>query len=258
MSIIPVSLMPELPAELIGALRRAGRVAALTGAGVSAESGVPTFREAQTGLWTRYRPEDLATPEAFLRNPRLVWEWYAWRRQTVAQAVPNAGHLALAALERRIPQFTLITQNVDGLHQRAGSRKVIELHGNIGRTKCFAEGTVLESWPQTDEVPPRCPQCGGFLRPDVVWFNEPLPAEALTRAEAEADQCDVFLVIGTSSLVQPAAGLPLTAKRAGAILVEVNPAPTPLTGRADYALRAPSGVVLPALLSLTWPDAAPG
>src|SRR5262245_24556036 len=160
-----------ISAELVQLLAKAKYVTALTGAGVSAESGVPTFRDAQTGLWAKYRPEDLATPDAFRRNPRLVWEWYAWRRQLVAGANPNPAHLALADMEKLFSKFHLITQNVDGLHQRAGSTGVIELHGNIARTKCFEEGTIVSSWPDTDEVPPKCPNCGGPLRPDVVWFN---------------------------------------------------------------------------------------
>ncbi len=167
----------EIPTELIEALRKAARVTALTGAGISAESGVPTFRDAQTGLWAKYRPEELATTEAFRRNPRLVWDWYTWRRERVAQAHPNPGHLALAEMEKRVPQFTLVTQNVDGLHRRAGSRNVIELHGNIMRTKCFHEDIMVEAWADTGETPPSCPHCGGPLRPDVVWFGEALPAD---------------------------------------------------------------------------------
>ena len=161
----------SIPAELIARLRQARRVAVLTGAGISAESGVPTFRQAQTGLWARYDPQQLATPQAFRRQPQLVWDWYAWRRGLVAGVEPNPGHFALAEIERRVPQFTLITQNVDSLHQRAGSRAVLELHGNIARTTCSREGRVVEAWPESDERPPRCPHCGAFLRPDVVWLS---------------------------------------------------------------------------------------
>src|SRR2546425_1040129 len=164
-----------IPAKLVQKLVAAKSVAVLTGAGVSAESGVPTFRDAQTRLWAKFSPEELATPRAFRRNPRLVWEWYEWRRERVADGEANPAHLALAQMEVLFPQFQLITQNVDGLHQRAGSRCVIELHGNITRTKCFDEGTVVSSWPDTGEVPPKCPNCGGWLRPDVVWFEEPMP-----------------------------------------------------------------------------------
>lgn len=234
--------------QLTEALRSARYVVVLTGAGVSAESGVPTFREAQTGLWAKYNPEELATPQAFQRNPKLVWEWYTWRRQLVGQAKPNAGHLALAELEKLIPRFTLITQNVDELHQQAGSSSVIELHGNLNRTICFSERKVVESWSETGDIPPRCPDCGSLLRPDVVWFGETLPAEALSAAFNAAEQCDLFMSIGTSALVHPAASLPVAALERGAILVEINPGTTPLTSHATYALRGPAGQVLPQLL----------
>lgn len=235
-------------------LREAGSIAALTGAGVSAESGVPTFRDAQTGLWARYRPEDLATPEAFARNPRLVWDWYAMRRERVAQANPNPAHYALARMAAKARSFTLITQNVDNLHQRAGSREVVELHGNIARSKCSREHTVVEAWPATTEVPPRCPRCGAALRPDVVWFGERLPPQAYERAEAAARTCDLFLSIGTSSVVYPAAGLASLARQDGAALVEINPQDTPLSRDADIALRGAAGVLLPALEALAWPE----
>lgn len=234
--------------ELIAALRSARRVVALTGAGVSAESGVPTFRDAQTGLWANFKPEELATPEAFRRNPKLVWEWYAWRRERIHAVQPNPGHCALAELERRIPEFTLITQNVDGLHQRAGNTRVIELHGNITRVKCFREGTLISEWRDDGEVPPRCPRCGDYLRPDVVWFNESLPAGAFETAETAARECDVFLSIGTSSVVYPAAMLPEVALNSRATVIEINPDETPLTNLATFSLRGPSGVILPDLL----------
>lgn len=239
-----VNIAPELIHQLV----KARRLTVLTGAGVSAESGVPTFREAQTGLWERFRPEELATPTAFRRNPKLVWEWYAWRRKLVAKAEPNAAHRALVELEQHVPEFTLITQNVDGLHQRAGSRSVIELHGNLSRTKCFDEDVVVAEWPETGAVPPRCPRCAGLLRPDVVWFEESLPAEALARAHQASVSSEVFLSIGTSTLVQPAAGLPFAALAAGATVVEVNPTATPLTGAAHHVLPGPAGEVLPELM----------
>jgi len=238
----------SIPPALIESLRSAQSVAALTGAGISAESGVPTFRDAQTGLWANYNPEELATPQAFRRNPRLVWEWYAWRRELVNRAEPNPGHLALAELERQFPRFTLITQNVDGLHRRAGSRNIIELHGNINRTICSSERIEVESWPESDELPPRCPHCGSFLRPDVVWFGEILPQAALARAFEAAEWADLFLSIGTSALVQPAASLPLAALQHGAVVIEINPQPTPLTSRMTYTIPGPAGQVLPALL----------
>jgi len=236
------------PSELLQRLGAAQRVAVLTGAGVSAESGVPTFRDALTGLWANFKPEQLATPIAFRREPRLVWEWYAWRRELVAKANPNPAHLALVEWEKRVPSFTLITQNVDDLHRRAGSRNVIELHGNITRTKCFDENVIVTSWPDTAEIPPRCPRCGGHLRPDVVWFGEAMPEEETSRAFATSAQCDVFLSIGTSAVVYPAASLPFHALEHGTTVVEINPDPTPLTDKADYVLTGAAGVILPDLL----------
>ncbi|HAO33225.1 MAG TPA: NAD-dependent deacylase [Candidatus Competibacter sp.] len=241
-----------IPAALIARLRNARRVAVLTGAGISAESGVPTFREAQTGLWARYNPEDLATPDAFQRDPKLVWEWYTWRRERVRQAQPNAGHHALVEMERHIAEFWLITQNVDGLHRRAGSHQLLELHGNLFRAKCFSEDRPVESWMDGDEIPPRCPRCGGLLRPDVVWFGEMLPTDALHAAQHAAATAEVFFSIGTSALVYPAAELPLTALAAGATVVEINPQPTPLSARVTYSLNGPAGAVLPALVAQTW------
>ncbi len=238
-----------IPEELVRRLAAAQRVTVLTGAGVSAESGVPTFRDAQTGLWAKFSPRELATPEAFQRNPRLVWEWYAWRRELVARAKPNPAHLALAEMEKQFPQFHLVTQNVDGLHQRAGSREVIELHGNITRTKCFDEGTRVSSWEETGDVPPRCPNCGGWLRPDVVWFDEPMPEAEMEQATRAATTCEVFLSVGTSAVVYPAAELPLMALRRGSTVVEINPRPTPFTAQAHFALASAAGQVLPGLLA---------
>jgi NAD-dependent deacetylase len=220
----------------------------MTGAGISAESGVATFRDAQTGLWAKFDPQELATPQAFRRDPKLVWEWYDWRRELIAGTEPNAGHRALVDLERLLPQMTLITQNIDGLHQAAGSKGVIELHGNIGRTKCFEDGRIVESWPETADLPPRCPDCGGLLRPDVVWFNESLPQEALLKAISASQSCDLFFSIGTSAMVQPAASLAHEARHQGANVVEVNLEPTPLTVYADYVLQGSAAVVLPALV----------
>jgi NAD-dependent deacetylase len=237
-----------LPQNLIRALRAARHVVALTGSGISAESGVPTFREAQTGLWERYDPQDLATPEAFARDPRLVWEWYEWRRNLVVEAEPNPGHWALAELERLVPDFFLATQNVDGLHERAGSRKVVELHGNILRSKCSLDGEIASPRERDDSVPPRCQRCGAPLRPDVVWFGEALSPEALEAASYAARECDLFLSVGTSSVVYPAAALPYEAIENGATLVEINPNETPLTRHADHYLRGPAGEVLPRLL----------
>jgi NAD-dependent protein deacetylase/lipoamidase len=238
-----------LSSELVQALRAAKHIVASTGAGISAESGVPTFRDAQTGFWSKFRPEELATPEAFLRDPKMVWDWYAWRRELVARAEPNAGHEALVALEASVPQFTLITQNVDGLHRRAGSREVLELHGNIMQTKCFSEGTLVAEWDDTGETPPRCPACNGLLRPNVVWFGESLPASALAQAFAASRSCDIFLSMGTSTAVAPASSLPFEARTAGALVVEINPDTTPLTPRAHHVLRGAAGEILPLLAS---------
>ena len=237
-----------IPASLVEKIAAAKSVTVLTGAGVSAESGVPTFRDAQTGLWAKYRPEDLATPRAFLRNPRLVWEWYEWRRKLVAEAKPNPAHLALAEMESLFPAFNLVTQNVDGLHQRAGSRNVTELHGNIMRTKCYDENVVVSKWDDTGDVPPRCPLCGGRLRPDVVWFEESLPETALKTATNAARNCQLFLSVGTSTLVYPAAGLPSEALRCGATVVEINPCQTPFTCMATFVLADAAGIALPQLV----------
>ena len=225
----------------------ARRVVVLTGAGVSAESGVPTFRGAD-GLWRRHRAEDLATPEAFARDARLVWEWYEWRRQLIATRPPNAAHEAIAALETHVREFLLITQNVDGLHRRAGSRRMVELHGNLWRVRCLVEGVVAENLEvPLPSLPPHC-ACGALLRPDVVWFGEALPTDAIRQAYDAVESCDVMLVVGTSALVQPAASLPMIAKAHGAYVVEVNLEPTPLSRFADESHHGKAGEVLPRLL----------
>lgn len=237
----------DLPQALIDRLRIAQRIVAFTGAGISAESGLSTFRDKQTGLWAKYRPEDLATPQAFQRSPRMVWEWYEWRRGFVGKAEPNPGHRALAQIEAARPGFLLATQNVDGLHARAGSRNLVELHGNIRRTICFDHRHPAESWDPVDEPPPRCARCGSLLRPDVVWFGETLPEDAIRRAQQAAAQCDLFLSIGTSTLVYPAAELPFIAGSNGATVIEINPDATPLSKLADFVLREKAGVALPAM-----------
>ena len=245
--------MTQFPDQLITTLRSARRVAILTGAGISAESGIPTFRDAQSGLWARFRAEDLATVEAFERDPQLVWDWYAMRRELVEQAQPNAGHRALAELARHVPTLTLITQNVDGLHQAAGSPEVLELHGNIRQVKCFAEGTIIpEAEWVTGAGVPRCPRCDALLRPNVVWFGELLPAATFRRAEQACREAEVVFSIGTSGLVPPAATLPVTAVEAGAVGIEVNLEATYLSELFDYGLHGPAGVVLPALVRAVW------
>lgn len=242
----------DFSSDLIARLRGTSRLAALTGAGVSQESGLRTFRDAQTGLWQQYKPEDLASPEAFARDPKLVWDWYAWRREALKGARPNAGHYALVDMEARIPQFTLITQNVDGLHRMAGSRNMLELHGNIQRVRCSVCGTFAETWDGGENSVPRCAACGGLLRPDVVWFGEALPRSALEAAVDAVRACEVFLSVGTSGVVQPAASLAYAAKNRGALVVEVNLEPTPLTPKADFFLQGKSGEVLPELVKLVW------
>jgi len=242
----------QIPQELVSALLAGARLTVLTGSGVSAESGVPTFRDAQSGLWQRYRPEQLATPEAFRADPKLVWRWYQWRRQLVSRASPNPGHLSLARIQQLQPEFHLVTQNVDGLHQRAGSKDVIEYHGNILRSRCTRDGCLPDVGDLPGE-PPACPACGAPVRPDVVWFGEPIPAWAHDEAMHATGNCDVFMAIGTSAAVYPAAGLARLAQQGGAMIVEVNPEATPLSAGADYTLRGPAGTVLPALEHALWP-----
>jgi NAD-dependent deacetylase len=228
-------------------LAQATSLAVLTGAGISAESGVPTFRGAG-GLWKGYKPEELANAEAFAKNPKLVWEWYNWRRENIAKAMPNAAHRALVELEKRKPRFTLITQNVDGLHDRAGSGKILKLHGDIWRMKCISCGS---NWPDRrtplPKLPPHC-ACGGLTRPGVVWFGEPLPEGMMKEAEHAATSSQVFLVIGTSAVVVPAANLVPHAKKAGAKVIEINTEETAASAMVDCALRGKAGELLPRLL----------
>lgn len=236
----------DIPGALASALRDARHVCVLTGAGISAESGVPTFRDAQQGLWARFDPLQLATPEAFAQNPTLVWQWYRWRRELVANAEPNPGHTALARLAGLVPRLTLITQNVDGLHQRAGSRNVIEFHGNLFEDRCSAKGCAFPSAEQADL--PVCPCCGANLRPGVVWFGEAIPEEALNESFAAAADCSVFLSIGTSSLVYPAAGLAEIARENDAVIAEINPSPTAQAATYDFSIAANAAAALPKLI----------
>jgi len=238
----------NFPPELIRLLSSSERVTVLTGAGVSQESGLRTFRDAQTGLWARYKPEDLASPQAFTRDPKLIWDWYAWRREAVKGVRPNAGHFALVEMEKMIGRFTLVTQNVDGLHRMAGSKNLHELHGNIQRVRCSECGTYTESWEDDLETVPKCAKCGGLLRPDVVWFGESLPRAELEAAVIAARSCQVFFSIGTSGVVQPAASLAHAARNKGALVVEINAEPTPLTPKTDFAFHGRSGELLPALV----------
>jgi NAD-dependent deacetylase len=240
--------------RLIDSLRSARRVVVLTGAGISAESGIPTFRDKQTGLWEKFDAMELATPEAFGRDPALVWGWYEWRRAAVLGAEPNAGHRSIAALAEHVP-LTLATQNVDDLHERAGSRGVLHLHGELAHPYCeqcrcphlpaappqpTAGGSRIE--------PPRCAGCGARVRPGVVWFGEPLPIEPWHAALAATGAADLFFCVGTSSLVQPAASLTEVAARGGALTVQVNPNATGVDSLVTFNYRAPAGAVLPDLL----------
>jgi NAD-dependent deacetylase len=238
-----------LPDEVRERVREARRVVAFSGAGVSRESGLDTFRGAG-GLWERMRPEEMATPQAFRADPAKVWQWYVWRWKTGSGAQPNPAHLALVRLERIFPSFTLVTQNVDGLHTRAGSRNLLELHGTVLRAHCSRCGRsrdMGEAIAESPEEPPVC-SCGGMFRPSVVWFGEALPEGVLFRASEEASSCDLFLSVGTSSTVYPAAGLIDLAHQAGACLIEVNPEPTPFSGLMDLRLAAPAGEAVPALV----------
>ncbi|MGD8698345.1 MAG: NAD-dependent deacylase [Gemmatimonadales bacterium] len=235
-------------------LAGADLVVAATGAGMSKESGIPTFRDAQDGLWARYRPEELATRGGFRGDPARVWGWYNYRRRLIARCEPHAGHNALADLERLVPQLIVVTQNIDGLHVRSGSSTVLELHGNINRFKCFeqdhpADVDVAISHVEGSVQPPTCSICGSPLRPDVVWFGEMLPPGVFERAESLAVTCDVMLVVGTSGIVYPAAALPAAARAGGAKVVEVNVERSELTHSVDIFLEGAAGVVLPELVA---------
>jgi NAD-dependent deacetylase len=244
-------------APLINILNKAKRVAVLTGAGISAESGIPTFR-GEEGLWKTYRAEELATLSAFIRDPGIVWEWYDWRRGIIGSRDFNPGHKVLAGWEKLFPTFHVITQNIDGLHQKAGSFNILELHGNIWKLRCTEEGTIVEEHSTPlGEIPPRCPNCGALLRPHVVWFGESLDASILQRAFALSSSCEVMFAVGTSAVVQPAASLPLSARESGATVVEINPDPTPITPYVDFSFRGKAGEILPKIdseLSLANPQ----
>jgi len=242
----------HIPKDLVELIHSSARIVALTGAGISQESGLRTFRDKLDGLWAQYKPEDLATPGAFNRNPGIVWEFYNIRRLKACEVEPNPGHLALAEMEKNSERFVLITQNVDGLHTRAGSRNVLELHGNITRVKCSRNCGIITEWEEISGSSPACPKCGAKIRPDVVWFGEMLPQGILKSAMQAARESDVFLSIGTSALVQPAASLPLMAKQIGAVIVEVYLEETPLTPLVDYFLLGKAGEVLPELVRAAW------
>ncbi|MCX6356768.1 MAG: NAD-dependent deacylase [Candidatus Aureabacteria bacterium] len=242
----------RIPDGLVAALARAKCVVVFTGAGVSAESGIPTFRDAMSGLWARFDPMQLATPEAFMRDPVMVSRWYDERRLNCAACTPNPGHRALVLMEERLvaagSEFTLLTQNVDRLHQAAGSRNVLELHGSIWEWRCCACGARREErGGPLGEYPPRC-ACGGIRRPGVVWFGEQLPGAVCAAADRALGECDLFFSIGTSAVVQPAAGFIHTAKKRGARTVEINRDPTPVSDLVDWSVMGKSGEILPELV----------
>jgi len=233
--------------SLVSRLAEAEKIAVLTGAGISAESGIPIFRGAE-GLWKKYRAEELATPSAFERDPRLVWEWYDWRRGIIGGKKPHKGHEVLASWERLFPHFHIITQNVDGFHSLAGSNDVLELHGNIWKMRCTREGTVSDNnTTPLEKIPPLCPDCGALLRPHIVWFGESLDMGILDQAFRCSSTCDAMFIIGTSAVVQPAASLPMSAMENSALTVEINPDPTPISGHVDFSLRGKAGDILPRL-----------
>ena len=262
------SIAPHIPIPqaLVIALQQAEHIVVFTGAGVSAESGIATFRDALTGLWERFSAQDLATPEAFCKDEALVWGWYEWRRMQVLRSQPNPAHFAIAALAQLVPKLTVITQNVDDLHERAGSTGsvcALHLHGSLHNPRCAACGQAhilplgIPEEPDGGRRlrPPRCLHCGGSVRPGVVWFGEELPVKELSLAFAAASECDVLFAIGTSGLVQPAAGIPLLAKRADATVVQVNPVGTQLDEDCTWSLRGAAGEVLPSLLQAAFPVA---
>lgn len=233
--------------KLIERIIKSRRCVVLTGAGISAESGVPTFR-GQEGLWGKFKPEELASMNAFMANPEVVWNWYNWRRELIAKVQPNAGHLALVEIEKIFEKFVLVTQNVDNLHALAGSKSILELHGNIYRNKCVDCDVLFEFAGDIDPNNiPSCRLCGGKIRPDIVWFGEMLEPEIINTALARSEAADVFFSVGTSALVHPAATLPIVAKNHGAVLVEINAEPTPLTELADFNFLGKSGEILPKL-----------
>jgi len=234
--------------KLLKKLKEAENICVLTGAGVSAESGIPTFRD-PGGIWEKFRPEQLANFEAFMSDPDFVWSWYQHRREIMREVKPNKGHIALAEMENIIANFDLITQNIDNLHFRAGSKKITELHGNIERNFCMKCRTFYPEIDLSEKKVLKCEKCGGLIRPDVVWFGEMLPMKELRHAEESAADSDVFFTIGTSAEVYPAAMLPIIAKRAGAYVVEINTKPTPISGELDEILTGKSGEILDELIN---------
>jgi len=239
-----------LPDAVLHRLKTARRVVALTGGGMAAASRVPSFREAHSGEWASYDVSELATPQAFQRNPRLVWEWYDYRRRTAETAEPSQAHYALVDLEQHYPTFTLITQTIDGLHWRAGSRDLVELNGCLRRGRCYEAGHIISAWEDVGEVPPRCPHCGSVLRPDVVLFGEGLPEWELRRARAAVERCEVFMCVGAVGAIEPVASFPFVAKRVGALVLAIDTGDSIYTLMSDYVLSTPLGEAMPELVRL--------
>lgn len=234
-----------IPKRVLDKIRDARSVSVLTGAGVSAESGIPTFRGAG-GIWEKYDFRKLATPEGFAEDPRLVWEWYQLRQVEMLKAIPNPAHEVISRMEAHFPEFSVLTQNIDGMHARAGNRNVVELHGNIWRMRCVRDGMMVSLDSPVKEIPPLC-QCGSLMRPDVVWFGEQLSSAVVEEASRVARESEVMFVIGTSAVVYPAAALPVITKNSGGLVIEVNVEPTDVSSYADTSLFGPAGELLPAL-----------
>lgn len=240
---------PTLPEAVLNRMKTARNVVALTGGGMAAESKVPSFRESHVGRWAEYDVSELATQQAFVRNPRLVWEWYDYRRRLAEDAVPSQAHYALVDLEQHYPSFTLITQTIDGLHWRAGSRDLVELNGCLRRGRCYDAGHILSAWEEEGEVPPICPHCGSMLRPDVVMFGEGLPELELRRARKAVEKCDLLLCVGSIGAIEPVASFPFVARRVGALVVSIaKDDDTIYSLMADHVVRATPGEFLPELV----------
>jgi NAD-dependent deacetylase len=237
-----------LPDSVLHRLKNASRIVALTGGGLAAESKVPSFREAHSGEWAGYDVSELATEQAYLRNPRLVWEWYEHRRRVADASEPSQAHYALVDLEQHYPTFTLVTQTIDGLHWRAGSRDLVELNGRLGRSRCYEAGHIISAWEDVGESPPRCPHCGSMLRPGVVLFGEGLPEWELRKARAAVEQCEVFMCVGNVGAIEPVASFPFLAKRAGALVLAIDAADSIYTLLADHVVEEPLGEALPELM----------
>jgi NAD-dependent deacetylase len=236
------------PDTILQRLKKAQRVVALTGGGIAAESGFPSFAQAQQGKWAEYDVSELATPQAFVRNPRLVWEWYDYRRRLAEKLEPGVSHHALVELERYYPEFTLITQTIDGLHARSGLRNLIEINGALRRSRCFESGDLFLTWEEDGAVPPRCPHCGSPLRPDVVMFGEGLPQAELRRAQRAVEQCDLLLCVGTVGAIEPIASFPFVARRVGALVISIAPEDSIYTLMADHVIPTTPGAVLPEIV----------